>query len=625
MYQYLTLSPGEIHNLWTVLQFTVTTYLLYLRISGQFHLIVGLLCLFGFNLPETHHLYYLSSSFNDFWRRINIYWKDFIMKMIYYPVFIRLRNTAGTSTAIVFATVIAFLGTWLLHSYQWFWLRDSFPISATDGIFWGFLGLLVVINSLIEASSQRKPHKILTLKASLIHSAKTVIFFLFMSFLWSLWSSSTPANWLGIVSQWRHSSIGDFAGLAILLAALTVIGTVAQVAFRHKGQSPANAAWPMPPTAVRITVMASLLIVITLPSVTGSLGHGPENLITTLRQDRLNMKDQELADRGYYEGILEQRNFTSALWSNRANRPDDWVGLKRSDVIKYRQDLLQYEMKDSYAGNFKGTLFSTNRFGMRDKQYQEAKPAGIYRIALVGASYEMGPGVRNDQIYEAILENQLNAANIAGRNRRVEILNFSVGGYSIVQKSLVAENKIVSFQPDLVIVTIYSGDYERLEIHLSEIVQGNVPIPYPALRAIIERCHVHPGMNSKQIRQSLQPCLPDAAEWAFVKLKSDCMKHGFPLMVVFMPSTKDMRTKGAGESLSSLWDRALRAGLQPERVDNIFANYKMEEVEIAPWDSHPGVLGHRLLADGLCRLLLNKKTEMFENDHESASRQGDPP
>jgi len=26
----------------------------------------------------------------------------------------------------------------------------------------------------------------------------------------------------------------------------------------------------------------------------------------------------------------------------------------------------------------------------------------------------------------------------------------------------------------------------------------------------------------------------------------------------------------------------------------------------------PGVLGHRLLADGLCRLLLNKKTEMFE-------------
>jgi len=52
-----------------------------------------------------------------------------------------------------------------------------------------------------------------------------------------------------------------------------------------------------------------------------------------------------------------------------------------------------------------------------------------------------------------------------------------VGGYSIVQKSLVAENKIVSFQPDLVIVTIYSGDYERLEIHLSEIVQGNVRFP----------------------------------------------------------------------------------------------------------------------------------------------------
>ena len=79
VYYYFVPSPTEVQTLGQVAQYMVGTYLLYLRISGQFHLIIGILCLFGYNLPETHHLYYLASSFNDYWRRINIYWKDFMM------------------------------------------------------------------------------------------------------------------------------------------------------------------------------------------------------------------------------------------------------------------------------------------------------------------------------------------------------------------------------------------------------------------------------------------------------------------------------------------------------------------------------------------------------------------
>ena len=58
----------------------VFTYLLYLRVSGQFHIIVGMLHLFGYDLPETNHRYLLARSVNDFWRRVNIYWKDFMVK-----------------------------------------------------------------------------------------------------------------------------------------------------------------------------------------------------------------------------------------------------------------------------------------------------------------------------------------------------------------------------------------------------------------------------------------------------------------------------------------------------------------------------------------------------------------
>jgi hypothetical protein len=119
VYLHLALDPAELATLGDLVQFLLATFLLYLRISGQFHLITGVLHLYGFRLPATHHLYYLASSFTDFWRRINIYWKDFMMKLVYYPSFFWLRRWGGT-TALVGATAIVFLSTWLLHSYQWF-------------------------------------------------------------------------------------------------------------------------------------------------------------------------------------------------------------------------------------------------------------------------------------------------------------------------------------------------------------------------------------------------------------------------------------------------------------------------------------------------------------------------
>ena len=131
VYLYLSPDPFGVNGLADVLQFSVSTFLLYLRVSGQFHLIVGLLLLFGFNLPETNHLYYLASSFTDLWRRINIYWKDFMVKVVYYPVYFRLRKL-GNTNAIILSTLVVFLATWALHMFQWFWLRGTLLLEWHD-------------------------------------------------------------------------------------------------------------------------------------------------------------------------------------------------------------------------------------------------------------------------------------------------------------------------------------------------------------------------------------------------------------------------------------------------------------------------------------------------------------
>src|SRR5262249_10103276 len=92
---YFTKPAGvvdEINSVPRLLWWMVATYLLYLRVSGQFHVIVGILHLFGYDLPETNRNYLLASSLTDFWRRINIYWKDFMVKLVYFPAYFRLRR-----------------------------------------------------------------------------------------------------------------------------------------------------------------------------------------------------------------------------------------------------------------------------------------------------------------------------------------------------------------------------------------------------------------------------------------------------------------------------------------------------------------------------------------------------
>ena len=60
---HLVPQPYELYDVPHVAVFMATNYALYLQVSGQFHLITGLLHLFGFNLPRTHHLFFLASGF----------------------------------------------------------------------------------------------------------------------------------------------------------------------------------------------------------------------------------------------------------------------------------------------------------------------------------------------------------------------------------------------------------------------------------------------------------------------------------------------------------------------------------------------------------------------------------
>ena len=92
VYHELLIPASSVHDLVSLGAYLVCNYLLYLQVSGQFHIAAGMLHLFGFQLPQTHHHYLLATGFTDYWRRINIYWKDFMVRLFFNPVVFRLKR-----------------------------------------------------------------------------------------------------------------------------------------------------------------------------------------------------------------------------------------------------------------------------------------------------------------------------------------------------------------------------------------------------------------------------------------------------------------------------------------------------------------------------------------------------
>ena len=63
--------------------------------------------------------------------------------------------------ALAAATTAVFVITWLLYAYQSYWLRGIWGFSLPDALFCGILGVLVLINVLLDARRARRKGRVL--------------------------------------------------------------------------------------------------------------------------------------------------------------------------------------------------------------------------------------------------------------------------------------------------------------------------------------------------------------------------------------------------------------------------------------------------------------------------------
>ena len=375
--------------------------------------------------------------------------------------------------------MFVFVVTWFLHAYQWFWLRGTILFVWQDILFWAILGLLVVVNSLWEMKHgrERKLGKASwTWRASATLTLKTIATFSFICVLWSFWMTESIAAWLSLWSA---------VGVEVARGPRTGPGRsgcrdAGRGHHRRWRRVEARGATACLRTGPRRSTAASLVALLAVGIEDIYTHYGPKvaSFIQPLRTGQLSRLDTATLERGYYEQLMQVDRFNSQLWDVYAKRPKSWLDAQGGQLKRHTGGFAGGDLIPSFVATLEFGKVSTNRWGMRDQDY-ELKPApGTFRAAVLGASSVMGWGVGDGETFEALVEERLNREQAGAPFAKYEILNFGIPGYQPPQQ-LVALEKALAFSPDAVFYVATGREISRAAQLLVEVVQKRIEIPVP--------------------------------------------------------------------------------------------------------------------------------------------------
>lgn len=594
IYMYWVPSPSEVVDVSSLALFVLTSYALLLRISGQFYLSVGIISLFGFDLPAIFHNYYFATGFSDVWRRTYVYWKDFITKVFYYPIYFRLKKW-GIRLATVISLVLVFFVTWILHSYQFFWLKGNFPLTAVDGIFWGIFAVALSVDSLLQLRDSKTKHlgpKQWNFGSALRRSIQWALCLSAICLMWSFWQSSTVEEWLNTVSVVQNISLSELRNGVLILLLVVLAGAFLQrLPFRN---------WSLLNGGFNKSVRGVALILIAILAFKFGASREPHiaSFVATIDEPQLNRRDQQMNLKGYYEPLMTRESFVAQFQEGKIGDEEANFELKGAKLVR-TNDLRQARYRPSSTFVLKGAEMRINRWGMRGKEYSLAKPSNTYRFAALGSSVEVGMGVQIEKTFLCLVEQRLNQTY--AEEEKFEILNFAVTGYSIIRNTASAE-EASKFHPDALLFFVHNNEERLILTNLHALFNEHVEIK--ELQRYLPR-NSDKGMDYYEFSRRVIPHLPEIERWAFRKIASIAQRtQAIPICLQV----------GMGESQTENWSKLAKDnGFIFIDLQGFAGGRPVLPLRLGPWDYHFNNEGHRLVADYLYAQILNHQKELRLN------------
>jgi hypothetical protein len=289
-------------------------------------------------------------------------------------------------------------------------------------------------------------------------------------------------------------------------------------------------------------------------------------------------------------------------------------------VRALHRDLTTTSPIDSWFGlRWKREHLHRNRFGFRDGEFSVRKPAGVYRIVVVGDSFTAAMGIDEDERYTERVEAALRA-----RRGPVEVLNFANPGAELDDHVATLRRAVLPAQPDFVLLQWYVNDFE-LDKRGSPRPGHLVPWPsahaalfaHSALYAILDQqwgwIQVRLGLTRSYedyLRERYGDPRGEGSLRATQELR-DFLRTAktaeVPVAVVLFPHL-DARL-GGEYPFAFLHDRVLEVCAEESvpciDLREVFSAYagRMQDLRVNRFDHHAGALAHRLAAERLLEVL----------------------
>jgi lysophospholipase L1-like esterase len=257
-----------------------------------------------------------------------------------------------------------------------------------------------------------------------------------------------------------------------------------------------------------------------------------------------------------------------------------------------------------------------NSNGFRDLERQIEKPAGTYRIAVIGDSVSVQPEIPFEQLWWRRLQGDLDQEFGAGR---VELANFAVTGYGTGQQLILLREVVLRFSPDALLWQFHLNDA------MDPIFDGpdgglGVYYAHPASCLLLDVDKVWTRLRrSVVVRREGLGELPvelrvQVGEWQHVTAMLDTVRdtaraRGIEVFVFVLPTWPAGVSWGSEPADSRavyrrLVERFEDLGFETLDLFPALAQTDPASTRAAPSDPwHPGPAGHRIIAAELAEWL----------------------
>lgn len=306
-----------------------------------------------------------------------------------------------------------------------------------------------------------------------------------------------------------------------------------------------------------------------------------------------------------------------------------------------------------------------NKLGLRGRETTVEKPSNTKRILMLGDSFTMGKGVEDNETFSVLVEESLGDWLTACGEGSVEVLNGGVDSYAPILSYIQFERELASFAPDLVILNVDNSDLIQEQAYRRQAVRAEdgsiIAVPQIAQDSLYEqfrswttrnlyftrillvymiRAMDHQEISVRRVvnefgrehfAHTLEGDIDRTAQWQDVfdsvtriKYLADSIQAEFILATYpwahqvndtdWVPGRYTFMERG--EQTSSLTQQTIRQssaalGMELYEALPVFQSYQGSEPLYFKFDPHWTPAGHRVMAQGLVRHIVEHQVPLW--------------